>query len=73
MCSRSLSDEVTDITYSNNKIVPVKDAGDHITDPVVKEIFDAAQEASSIQLWYDQYLPTSVALHIWMDFRKYLV
>ena len=42
-----LSDEVT--------------AGDHITDPVVKEIFDAAQEASSIQLWYDQYLPTSVA------------
>ena len=56
-----LSDEVTDITYSNNKIVPVKDAGDHITDPVVKEIFDAAQEASSIQLWYDQYLPTSVA------------
>ena len=49
------------ITYSNNKIVPVKDAGDHIKDPVVKEIFDAAQEASSIQLWYDQYLPTSVA------------
>ena len=44
-----------------DKIVPVKDAGDHITDPVVKEIFDAAQEASSIQLWYDQYLPTSVA------------
>ena len=33
----------------------------HISDPVVKEIFDAAQEASSIQLWYDQYLPTSVA------------
>ena len=56
-----LSDEVADITYSNNKIVPVKDAGDHIKDPVVKEIFDAAQEASSIQLWYDQYLPTSVA------------
>lgn len=56
-----LSDEVADITYSNNKIVPVKDAGDHISDPVVKEIFDAAQEASSIQLWYDQYLPTSVA------------
>lgn len=40
-----LSDEVADITYSNNKIVPVKDAGDHIKDPVVKEIFDAGQEA----------------------------
>lgn len=38
------------LSYSNNKIVPVKDAGDHIKDPVVKEIFDAAQEASSIQL-----------------------
>ena len=35
----SLSDEVADITYSNNKIVPVKDAGDHIKDPVVKESF----------------------------------
>ena len=56
-----LSDEVEDMIYSTNKIAPVKDAGDHISDPVVKEIFDAAQEASSIQLWYDQYLPTSVA------------
>ena len=37
------------------------DADPTIQDPVVKEIFDAAQEASSIQLWYDQYLPTSVA------------
>ena len=26
------------ITYSNNKIVPVKDAGDHIKDPVVKAV-----------------------------------
>ena len=56
-----LSDEVEDMIYSTGKIAPVKDAGDHISDPVVKEIFDAAQEASSIQLWYDQYLPTSVA------------
>ena len=56
-----LSDEATDITYSSGKIVPVKDAGDHITDPIVKEVLDAAQKASSIQLWYDQYLPTSVS------------
>ena len=44
------------MTYSNNKIVPVKDAGDHITDPVVKEIFDAAQE--EMQKAMDEYLST---------------
>lgn len=56
-----LSDEVAEIIYTNNKISPVKDAGDHITDPVVQEIFEAANNASEIQLWYDQYLPPAVA------------
>lgn len=56
-----LSDEVAEIIYTNNKISPVKDAGDHIADPVVQEIFEAANNASEIQLWYDQYLPPAVA------------
>lgn len=56
-----LSDEVAEIIYANNKISPVKDAADHISDPVVQEIFEAANNASEIQLWYDQYLPPAVA------------
>ncbi|MDO4339278.1 MAG: extracellular solute-binding protein [Eubacteriales bacterium] len=56
-----LSDEVTEITFANNKIAPINEAADKITDPVVAEIFEAAQNASEIQLWYDQYLPPAVA------------
>ena len=43
------------------KIPPTKDAADLITDGVTKQILDAATEASSVQLWYDQYLPPAVA------------
>lgn len=43
------------------KIPPVKNAGDLITDPVTKDILTAANNASSTQLWYDQYLPPAVA------------
>lgn len=32
-----------------------------MTDGVTKQILDAATEASSVQLWYDQYLPPAVA------------
>lgn len=56
-----LSDEVISLIFENNQIAPIQDAGERITDPVVKEIFDAAQAASSTQLWYDQYLPPAVA------------
>ena len=43
------------------KIPPTKDAGELITDGVTKQILDAAVGASSVQLWYDQYLPPAVA------------
>lgn len=43
------------------KIPPTKDAADLITDGVTKQILDAATSASSVQLWYDQYLPPAVA------------
>lgn len=32
-----------------------------ITDPLTQEIAEAANDASGIQLWYDQYLPPAVA------------
>lgn len=56
-----LSDEVLALTFGANKIAPIKTAGENITDANVMEIFEAAQAAPSIQLWYDQYLAPSVA------------
>jgi len=43
------------------KIPPAKDAKELVTDGVVKQVLDAATNASSVQLWYDQYLPMAVA------------
>lgn len=56
-----LSDEVTALTFGANKIAPIETAADNITDPVTLEIFEAAQAAPEIQLWYDQYLAPSIA------------
>ena len=42
-------------------IPPLKGIEDKITDPLSKEIVDAANNASAVQLWYDQYLSPSVA------------
>ena len=56
-----LSDEVTAKTFSVNKIAPINTAAENITDPVTLEIFEAAQAAPEIQLWYDQYLAPSIA------------
>ena len=43
------------------KIPPVKSVGSLVTEPMVKQILAAAVNASSTQLWYDQYLPPAVA------------
>ena len=56
-----LSDEVTAKTFSVNKIAPITTAAENIADPVTLEIFEAAQAAPEIQLWYDQYLAPSIA------------
>lgn len=55
------SDGAKDLMVEVGKIPPTKDAADLITDGVTKQILDAATEASSVQLWYDQYLPPAVA------------
>lgn len=56
-----LSDEVIDFEIEKGKIPPVKGIEDKITDPVAKQIVEAANNAPEIQLWYDQYLPPVVA------------
>lgn len=40
---------------------PIKGIETKITDPLSKQIVDAANEAAAVQLWYDQYLSPSVA------------
>lgn len=43
------------------QIPPIVGVDDMITDPVSKSIIDAANKASAVQLWYDQYLNPTVA------------
>lgn len=56
-----LSDEVIDYMVERGKIPPIQGIEEKITDPVAKEIVEAANAAPEIQLWYDQYLPPAVA------------
>lgn len=61
-CATKFSeDEVVDFMIESGKIPPVKGVEDKITDETTKTIMDAVTNASSIQLWYDQYLPPAVA------------
>lgn len=43
------------------KIPPVQGASEKLTDPIMKQISETVDKASSTQLWYDQYLPPAVA------------
>ncbi|MDR1913258.1 MAG: extracellular solute-binding protein [Clostridiales bacterium] len=55
------SDDAIKLMVDSGKIPPVKNIADLVTDPVTKDILDACLNASSTQLWYDQYLPPAVA------------
>lgn len=56
-----LSEDSIQFMSDNGKIPPVKNVSDYLKDPVSKKILEAANSASSTQLWYDQYLKPSVA------------
>lgn len=56
-----LSDETIATGIANGKIPPIEGVEAMIEDPVAKEIAYAASTAPAIQLWYDQYLPPTVA------------
>ena len=43
------------------KIPPIKGIEDQITNPLLQKVVKAANEASNMQLFYDQYLPPAVA------------
>jgi raffinose/stachyose/melibiose transport system substrate-binding protein len=59
--STLLDEDAIKVMVANGKIPPVKDIDKYVQDPVVIQILDAAKKASSVQLWYDQYLPPAVA------------
>jgi len=54
-----LDDQALADRKANGKIIPLKDYTSD--DPIVNEILDTVNNASGIQLWYDQYLPAEVA------------
>lgn len=56
-----LSDELVELEIEKGKIPPIKGVEDKIKDPNSKKVIEAVSNASSIQLWYDQYLPPAVA------------
>lgn len=59
--SKFSEEEVVDFMVESGKVPPIKGVEDKITDPINKQIIEAANSASSTQLWYDQYLPPAVA------------
>ena len=55
------SDEAHQVMVDNGKIPPTKNAESLVTDPISKKVLEAANGASSTQLWWDQYLAPEVA------------
>jgi raffinose/stachyose/melibiose transport system substrate-binding protein len=53
--------EMIDFIVESGQIPPVKGVDSKLTDTILQQIIQAANTASSTQLWYDQYLPPAVA------------
>jgi len=61
-CATKFSeDKMVDFMVESGKIPPLKGIDKKIEDPINKQVIEKANEASSIQLWYDQYLPPAVS------------
>lgn len=56
-----LADEVIDLSVDLGKIPPVEGVKEKLTDKNTLKIIDCINNASEIQLWYDQYLPPAVS------------
>lgn len=61
MASNFSSEETVEFMIGLNLIPPIKGIESKVTDPLSKSIVEAANNASAVQLWYDQYLDPSVA------------
>lgn len=52
---------VADLLANSNKIFPINGAEKAVTDPIPLTTWEVFSNASNVQLFYDQYLPASVA------------
>lgn len=55
------TDENVQYSVDAGYLPPVANVADLVTDEISVENLNAALDASSIQLWYDQYLPPAVS------------
>lgn len=61
-CATKFSEEdQIDFMIESGKIPPVKGVDEKLSDETSKTIMQAVNDASAVQLWYDQYLPPAVA------------
>ncbi len=61
LCSHYYDDDAIQTAVDDGYLPPVQNVGDLVSDGLSKKILDAAMNASTIQLWYDQYLPPAVS------------
>jgi raffinose/stachyose/melibiose transport system substrate-binding protein len=52
-----IDDESVDIRVAGGRIPPVVGVAEKLEDPVLQEVMRMVENAKSVQLWYDQYLP----------------
>jgi len=55
------TDDAIQLMVDSGKIPPVKGVEDKLKDPLLLKVCNFAEGASDVQLWYDQYLPSTVA------------
>ena len=52
-----IDDESVDVRIADGLIPPVVGVADKIEEPLLQEVVGVVENAASVQLWYDQYLP----------------
>jgi raffinose/stachyose/melibiose transport system substrate-binding protein len=57
MITYLIDDESVQIRVENGRIPPVVGVSEMLADPVLQEVIGLVENAESVQLWYDQYLP----------------
>lgn len=61
-CATNYStDDAIKMMVDAGKIPPVKGIESKLSDPILLKVCNFAETASDVQLWYDQFLPASVA------------
>jgi raffinose/stachyose/melibiose transport system substrate-binding protein len=57
MITYLIDDTSVEARVAAGRIPPVRGVADMLEDPVLREVIGVVENAESVQLWYDQYLP----------------